>query len=138
MPKADVERQFVIDLPNRPDQSRERVRSAELLLVKKFGHRAYDPLGWSFDDQISKDVCPLITRKLDGVVQVNGSPVPPLRYYGVNGCAITVVPIAVRQQNTELCSDAGTGLILKRARANDVLQGSSRCRQIRWARRRER
>src|SRR5262249_27610363 len=69
---------------------------------------------------------------------MNGPPVSPLRYYGINSCSKTVVPIAVRQQNTELCSDTGTGLILKRARANNVLEGSGRCRQVRWARWRER
>jgi hypothetical protein len=66
---------------------------------------------------------------------MNRPPVPSLRYYGINGCTKAIVPIAVRQQNTELRSDARAGLILKRARTNNVFEGSSRCRQIRWARR---
>src|SRR5262245_58727356 len=133
MPKTDVERQLVIDLPNRADQSGDRVCSAELFLIKKFGDGTHDPLGWSFDNQISEDVSPLITRELHGIIQMNSPPVPSLRYYGINGCSKTIVTIAVRQQNTELCSDAGSRLILKRAGANNVFKGSSRCRQIRWA-----
>ena len=126
MPKPDVERQFVLDLPNRADQSRERVCPAELFLIKKFGYRAYPPLGWSFDKEVRKDVCPLITGKLHSVVQMNGPPVPPLRYYGINGCTKTVVPIAVRQQNTKFGSDTGTSLILKRAWPNNVFERDCR------------
>src|SRR6516164_1389815 len=50
MPKTDVERQLVMDLPNRADHSRHRVCSAELFLIKKFGDGTHDPLGWSLDN----------------------------------------------------------------------------------------
>src|SRR5262249_4067368 len=126
MPETDVERQFVIDLPNRANQSRESVRSAELFLIEEFRNGTHDPFRWSFDDQIGKDVCALITRKLHGVVQMNGPPVPTLRYYGINACTKAVVPIAVRQQNTKFGSDTGTGLILKRAWPNNVFEGDCR------------
>ena len=60
MAKTDVERQFVIDLPNRADQSGERVRSTEFFLIKEFG-RAHTLSGlvgaiWQVNDKLSFDV----------------------------------------------------------------------------------
>jgi hypothetical protein len=57
---------------------------------------------------------------------MSGPPVPPLRSYRINACTKPVVPIAVRQQNTKFGSDAGTGLILKRAWPNNMFKGDCR------------
>jgi hypothetical protein len=99
---------------------------AEFFFVEEFGHRAHEPFGRSFENQVSKDVCPLIACKFGGDVQMSGPPVPPLRYDSVNAGAETAVPAAVRQQSTELRGDARAELILKRARANNVLEKRSR------------
>jgi hypothetical protein len=83
---------------------------------------AAGPFRRAFNDQIGEDIGPLITRKLGCDVQMGGPPVPPLRHDSIDACAKPAVPIAVWEQNAELCGDAGTGLILKCAWANDVLE----------------
>src|SRR5437588_11774578 len=111
---------------------------AEFILVEEFGHRAHEPFGRSFENHVRKDVCPLIACKFGGDVQMSGPPVPPLRYDTSNACADTAVATAVRQQNPKFRSDARTELILKRARANNVLEEGARSGQACRARRRKR
>jgi len=79
MSEAYVERQLVIDLPNRTDQCGECVRLAKFFLIEDFGHRADDPLRWTLNNKISEGIRPLITRERAGNVQMNRSPVPTLR-----------------------------------------------------------
>src|SRR5437016_703050 len=110
---------------------------AEFFLVEDFGHRAYEPLGWPFENQVSKDVRPLIACKFGGDVQMSGPPVPPLRYDSINAGADTAVPAAVRQQNPKFGCDARAELILKRAGANNVLEEGARSGQVCRARRRK-
>lgn len=120
MPKTNIEREFVIDLPNCADQGGKRMGLAKFLLVEEFGDRTHDPLGRPFENQVSKDIRPLVTRKLGGDIQMSGAPVPPLRYDCVDARSGAAVPIAVRQQNPEFGGDARTKLILKRAGSKNL------------------
>src|SRR6266702_4578253 len=110
---ADVEGQVLLYLPDQSDQAGHRFRFAKFLLVKDLRHRTHRPLRRPLDDHACKEIGALFTSQLCDSVQVNGSPVPALRYDTGDTRAKLGRPAAVGQQHAELSCNAKTVFLLK-------------------------
>src|SRR3954451_18381535 len=109
--KSDVERELVTDLPDQTNQPGNRLLETEFLLVKDFRDRPYHPFRWPFDDAADKNIGMMISRERGLRIEVNRSPIPPLRDNTGPAYVNAAIPRAVRQQHTEFGLDARTAFV---------------------------
>jgi hypothetical protein len=76
-----VEGELIVHLPYGSDQARERLRLGDNAVRIDFKNRPDFPFARSLDDGVEKELTMLIGREVRRRIQMNRSPIPPLRYY---------------------------------------------------------
>src|SRR5262249_42335040 len=135
--ETDVEAELVVNLPDRPDQTRDRAGHADLVLYEELGDRSHLPLDRSFDDRAEEEVGVVIARQRGLAVEIDRAPVVALRNDAGNARAQLVAAVAVGQQQPELGRDARPGLVLQDTLAQHVLEERAVGGEDRGAGRRE-
>src|SRR5262249_15977109 len=87
-----------------------------------FENRPNFPFVRSLDNGVEEKLLMLIGREVRRCVEVNRSPVPPLRHYSGEAKADTRSAAGRRQQGTELGGDARPRLVLQDAGLNHIFQ----------------
>jgi len=77
--KGNIEGKLVADLPDQPDEPRNRFFHAELLLIKKLRDRPHLPFEWAFDDGANKSIGVMVSRQQRFDIEIDRSPIPALR-----------------------------------------------------------
>src|SRR5262249_51849689 len=84
---ARIEGQVLAYLPDQSDEAGDGFRLGNFLLVEDLRDRPHRPLRRPFDDHAGEEIGVVFTGELRDTVQVNGAPVPALRYDAGQACA---------------------------------------------------
>src|SRR6266550_1991843 len=122
---GEVDRDIVLNLPDRSDEGRAGPKQANIALIEDFGGRPHDPISRALNDRVEKVVGVLLPSERSGGIEVYRSPAPPLRGDAGKTNAGAALVMDPRQQDTEFGCDAGPGFLLQAALAQHAFEKSA-------------
>ena len=78
-PHGEVDRDIVLNLPDRPDEGRAGLKPADIALIEEFGDRPHGPVARTLNDGVEKVIGMLLPGERNLSIEVYRSPIPSLR-----------------------------------------------------------
>src|SRR5947207_1392445 len=118
----EVDRDIVLDLPDRSNEGRAYSKQANIALVENLGNRPHDPVARTLDNRVEKIIRVLLPGERNLCIEMHCSPIPSLRDDPGKACPGAMLVIDPGQQNAEFGRNTGSGLLLQTALAQHAFE----------------